>query len=76
MKLEKYKGKLQEMLYSFQARFIDLQMPKPCFFSSKFFETDMVTSGCPIPEPLMSDVPAVVMELLELQEDLLFKMVH
>ena len=36
----------------------------------------MVTNGCPISEPLIPDVPAVKMELLELQEDLALKMAH
>ena len=36
----------------------------------------MVTSGCPISEPLVSEVPAVEMELLELQEDFASKMAH
>ena len=76
-KLEKYKGKLQKLLYNFQAKFIDLQKLKPCFsFLENPFETDVVTSGCPISKPLVSQAPAVEMELLELQEDLALKMAH
>ena len=74
-KLEEYEGKLQELLHNLQARFINLQKLKPCFsVLENPFETDVVTSGCLISEPLVSEVPAVEMELLELQEDFTLKM--
>ena len=70
-KLKEYEGKLQELLYNFQTRIIDLQKLNPCFsFLEIPFETDVVTSVCPISDSLMSEIPAVEMELLELQEDL------
>ena len=47
-----------------------MQKLKPCFsFLANLFKNDVVTSGCPILEPLVSEVPAVEMKLLELQED-------
>ena len=54
MKLEEYKSKLLELLNNLQARFTDLKKLKSYFsFLVKPFETDVVTSGCPIPEPLV-----------------------
>ena len=56
MTLEEYKSKRQELLYNFQARFIDLQKLMPCFSSLvNWFETDVITSGCPISKPLVSE---------------------
>ena len=73
-KLKEYEGKLQEMLYNFLARFIDLQKLKSFFsFLENTFEIDVVTNGCPISEPLVSEVPAVEMELLGDAERSCFK---
>ena len=73
-KFEEYKRKLQELLYNFQTRFTDLQKLKSCFsFFENLFETDVVTRGRPIPEPLVSKISAVEMKLLKLQEDLALK---
>ena len=75
--LEECKGKLQELLYNFQAWFIDLQKLKPCFsFLENPFETDVVASECSIFEPLVTEVPAVEIKLLEVQEELALKMAH
>ena len=61
------KANCKKLLCNFQASFIDLQKLKLCFaFLENPFETDVVTSGCPISEPLVSEVHAVEMELLEL----------
>ena len=67
-KVEEYKGKLQELFGEFQSRFQDLQMLKPCFsFFVNPFVVDVITDGCPIPEPFVSEASVVEMELLELQ---------
>ena len=75
--MEKNKGKLQKLLYNFKARSIALQKLKPFFsFLKNPYETDVGISVCSISEPLVSQVPAVEMELLELQEDFALKMAH
>ena len=76
-KLADYKHKLQELLDDFQEIFNGLQKLKPCFaFLVNPFEVDMITNGCPVSEPLVSEASVVEMGLLELQEDLCLKMVH
>ena len=55
-KIGRIQKKLQKLLYNFQARFTVLLKLKPCLsFLVNPFETDVVTSECPIAEPWMSE---------------------
>ena len=73
-KTEEYKNKLQELLEDFQARFEDLQELKPCFaFLINPFNVNVVSDGCPVRQPFVTNTSAVEMELIEMQEDMALK---
>ena len=40
------------------------------------FDVDVITSGFSIPKPLLSEAPALELELVDLQEDHVLKMAH
>ena len=73
-KIEEYKNKLQELLEDFQARFEDLEKLKPCFaFLINPLDVDVVSDGCPVGQPFVTNTSAVEMELIEMQEDMAVK---
>ena len=73
-KLNDYKSKLQDLLEDFQARFEDLQELKPCFaFLENPFIVNVVTDGCPVPQPLATNRSTIELELTEMQEDIALK---
>ena len=77
VKLQDYNDKLQGMRDNFQERFNDLRKLKPCFaFLVNSFDIDVITSGCPISKALLSEAPAMELELADLQEDHALKMAH
>jgi hypothetical protein len=76
-KLGAYRDRLQGLLGDFQARINDLHQLKSCStFLINPFMIDVIKDGLQLPKNIVMETSDAEMELLELQEDQGFTMIH
>jgi len=76
-KLTQYKGNLDTLYHDFDNRFEKLQGLKPCFeLLLNPFAIDVISDGCPVAPPFVTDAISIETELIDLQEDLALKLEH